>query len=168
MREIFYRHEGGAVPPTLQKVPFLHEFEGDHLDAILTNMVVLECEKGDVIIEEGDDSKYFCILLKGAVDITKGGERVAHLYGAGEMLGELALLSGERRTASVVAAGHAFCLKVEPSFLDDLSAVGRKAFYAVIYRFATKLLGERLDACSRRVAELEDELRQIREGKFKL
>ncbi len=168
MREIYYRHEGGALPPTLQRVPFLQEFEGELLDKVLANMVVLECERGDVIIKEGDDSKYFCILLKGSIDVTKGGERVAHIEGAGEVVGELALLNDENRSASVVAATHAFCLRVEPGFLEDLSDSGRHAFYAILYRFVTGLLSERLDACSKRLAAREDELRQIREGKFKL
>lgn len=168
MREIHYQHEGGALPPTLQSVPFLQQLDGEMLDKVLTNTVVLECERGDVIIQEGDDSNYFCILLKGTVDVTKGSERVARIDGAGEMLGELALLNGENRSASVVAATHAFCLRVEPKFLSELSDTGRHAFYAVLYRFVAGLLSERLDACSKRLATREDELRQIREGKFKL
>ena len=168
MREIIYRHCGGELPPTLQKVPFLRALEGQQAIDLLDNTVVLECEKGDVIIEEGDDSKYFCILLRGVVDVVKDGSRVARIDGAGEIIGELALLNDEKRSASVVAAGHVFCLRVEPGFLDKLSEPQRHAFYAVLYRFVAGLLGERLDACTKKLAEREDELRQYREGKFKL
>ena len=168
MREIHYRHQEGMLPPTLQSVPFLQALDGEMLDKVLGNTVIIECERGDVIIKEGDDSNYFCILLKGTVDVTKGGERVARLDGAGEMLGELALLNGENRSASVVAATHAFCLRVEPEFLKELPDASRNAFYAILYRFVAGLLSERLDSCSKRLAEREDELRQIREGKFKL
>lgn len=62
---------------------------------------------GSAIVTEGDPGDRFYILLDGAVDIEREGERepLAHLE-PGEFFGETALLLDTPRTASVVAAEH--------------------------------------------------------------
>jgi len=155
MREIRYNHVPGKVPPTLESVPFLQGLDSNIVDKVLADSILLECDKGDVIITEGDTSRFFCILLKGAVDIQKGGKSVARVDGAGEMLGELALLSDHARSATVIADNHVYCLKVEPTFLERFKDADRNAFYAMLFRFVAQILGERLEQSDKRVAQLE-------------
>ena len=161
MREIQYHHEAGSLPPSLQQVPFLRGLKETLLDKLLSEAVLLECEPGDAVISEGDDSKFFCILLKGAMDVVKDGEKVSRISEAGEILGELALVNDSRRSASVVAATHSFCLKIEPEFLDGLNDAERNGFFAKLYQFVTRLLGERLEESTKRIAELEHQVQQL-------
>ena len=158
MREIPYNHEKGAIPPSLRKIDFLSNIDDSALDEILNHSSILECSAGETIFHEGDTSKEFYILLKGSVQITKSGKHVAAVEASGELLGELSSLLQQERSATVTAAGHAFLLKVNPSFLYDLSDTQRTAYYAVLYRFLAKVLAERLAETSARVAELEKEL----------
>ena len=109
MREIQYRHESGSLPPSLQQVPFLRGLKVEVLDKLLSGAVLLECEAGDAVISEGDESKFFCILLKGTMDVVKDGERVTRIGEPGEVVGELALVNDCRRCASFVAATLSFC-----------------------------------------------------------
>ena len=99
MREYRYRHESGQLPPSLEEVPLLSGLEDSMIDTLLSDAVLLECNPGETIISEGDDSKFFCILLRGTVDITKDGEKVAQLAQAGEIVGELALATENTRSA---------------------------------------------------------------------
>jgi len=161
MREIQYHHESGSLPPSLQQVPFLSGLKATLLDKLLSQAVLLECNPSDTLISEGDESKFFCILLKGAMDVVKDGEKVTRISELGEILGELALVNDSRRSASVVAATHSFCLKIEPEFLDGLSDAERNGFFAKLYQFVTKLLGERLEESSKRIAELEQQVHEL-------
>lgn len=161
MREIQYRHESGSLPPTLQQVPFLRGLKMEVLDKLLSGAVLLECEAGDAVISEGDESKFFCILLKGAMDVVKDGEKVTRIGEPGEILGELALVNDSRRSASIVAAAHWSCLKIEPEFLDGLNDAEQNGFFAKLYQFVTKLLGERLEESSTRIAELEQQVHEL-------
>lgn len=161
MREIHYNHETGNLPPSLEKVPFLQGMGDSIIDKLLGEAVLLECDPGDTIVEENDETQFFCILLKGAVKIMKDGKEVSRLSDFGEMLGEMALATEHGRSASMIAASHVFCLKVEPEFLDDLSEADRNGFFAQLYRFVVKLLGERLEESSQRIASLEERLREF-------
>ncbi|MCJ7710048.1 MAG: MFS transporter [Chloroflexi bacterium] len=71
---------------------------------------------GDVLIREGDQGDHYYILESGRLRVTKGGEFLRNTDGPGEGLGEIALLHGVRRTASVTA--------VEPCVLLTLERAG--------------------------------------------
>ena len=58
---------------------------------------------GDVIIREGDPGHELFLVSDGAVRVERAGGEVARL-GPGEFFGELALMSGQPRNATVVAA----------------------------------------------------------------
>jgi putative ABC transport system ATP-binding protein len=58
---------------------------------------------GEVIIREGDIGEELFLIADGEVQVEQEGHEVARL-GAGEFFGELALMSGKPRNATVVAA----------------------------------------------------------------
>jgi hypothetical protein len=84
-----------------------------HLQAIRANI-------GDVIVREGEPADRFYIITSGRVDVLRGKRAVARL-GPGEYFGEIGLLGGEPRVATVRA--------VEPT---ELLALDRGAFASVI------------------------------------
>ncbi len=57
---------------------------------------------GDAVIREGEVGHELFLISDGEVKVDRSGQEVARL-GPGEFFGELALLSGERRNASVIA-----------------------------------------------------------------
>jgi putative ABC transport system ATP-binding protein len=59
-------------------------------------------EAGDVIIREGDEGKELFLISEGEVEVMRDDHEVARL-GPADFFGEAALLSGERRNATVVA-----------------------------------------------------------------
>lgn len=168
MRIIPFNHEPGCLPPTLAKIPFLAQLEGKTLDGLLARSSVLEFLPGDIILKEGDHSDDFCILLKGAARVVKGTEEVARIDETGALIGELALLNGEARTATVEGLTHGFCLRVESGFLDRLAPDQRGFFFAALYRFVARLLGERLAECTAKLADCEKELSLLKSGPVRL
>jgi voltage-gated potassium channel len=62
----------------------------------------LEVDAGAVLASEGDFGHAFFAVEEGSADVLRGDERISGLV-AGDVFGEIALLSSGRRTASVVA-----------------------------------------------------------------
>lgn len=89
----------------LQRVPLFGSLSGDELDAIARSTTILRLDEGQVLATEGARGAEMMILVSGTADVERGGERIATL-GDGDVVGELAVLASEPRTATVVATSE--------------------------------------------------------------
>ena len=165
MKEFAYIHEEGTLPAPLDRVAFFESFKGRHLNDILYSSYFIQADPGDVIIKEGADDSRIFILLAGALEVTKNGEFIARLETTGEIFGEQAAVSDEKRTASVSAKANTLCLVIDQPFLRELKPEeGNASYYAALYGFISRVLAARLKKSSELIARLEKELE---EGKLK-
>ncbi len=79
----------------------------ESLPAYLVNPDVEVYMDGDDIIHQGNKDIDFFKLLQGTVMVVKDGKRIADIKEPGEYFGEMSAISGEPRTASIVARGKA-------------------------------------------------------------
>jgi CRP-like cAMP-binding protein len=75
---------------------------------------------GREIVHEGNAGHECYVVLKGKADVERGGKQIA-TFGPGDHFGELALLDGGPRTASVVAQTDM-----------DLLVLGQREFLALL------------------------------------
>jgi len=79
----------------------------ESLPAYLVNPDVENYEDGDIVIREGNTDIDFFKLIRGALMVIKGGKKIAELTEPGEYFGEMAAISGEQRTATIISQGEA-------------------------------------------------------------
>lgn len=92
----------------------------ESLPAYLLNPDVEEYEDGDVIIREGNTDIDFFKLIRGALTVIKGGKKIAELTEPGEYFGEMAAISGEKRTATIVSQGRSTIKRFPGDKLDEV------------------------------------------------
>lgn len=103
----------------LRGVDVLKVLPEDDIKALALRLVRRAYMGGDSIIREGDKGNELFILEQGAVRIVAAGKEVASL-GAGAFFGEMSLLTGEARKATVVASGTVSALVVGFSAVNAL------------------------------------------------
>ena len=162
MNEYPLNYQGGNMPDSIAAIPFLQNLPADLAQELLSNTTILDCETGDVIIEEGTFGDSMLFLLKGKILIEKEGTLIGATEKEGDMLGELAVLRHGQRTATLIAATHVYCLKTNSDFIDRLSPETESAYYAVLYRFLAELLARRLDEATLKLARAEQMLADAR------
>jgi type IV pilus assembly protein PilB len=94
----------------------------ESLPAYLVNPDVEKYEDGDVIIREGNTDLDFFKLLRGGLSVVKNGKKIAELTEPGEYFGEMAVLSGEARNASIVSLGRSAIKRYPGDKLDEIIA----------------------------------------------
>jgi CRP-like cAMP-binding protein len=90
----------------LAALPLLDGAPDDQIDALAACMTPATARPGEVLGREGEPGQVFWLLLEGRVEVTtrvSSGPRLLARAGPGAILGELALLRGQPRTASVTA-----------------------------------------------------------------
>src|SRR5207248_2090693 len=106
-------------PRRLRMVPIFAGISPGTLAGIARSFQVAGAEAGAVLITEGDPADRFFILVRGRVEILKGGRAVAMLSD-GDHFGEIALLDNTLRTATVRAATHCIYATLQRADLENL------------------------------------------------
>jgi len=107
------------VMEVLKKVAFLVDLDNDLLIKIADALTTVSFQKGDRIINKGDEGEVFYILKEGRVKVHDIGfgdsQYVDQVLGPGEFFGERALLTGDPRLANITAevASVTLCLSRE-------------------------------------------------------
>ncbi len=95
----------------LARVPLFAGCPDEDLRDIAALAHIVSFEDGAVIVPEGEEGLGFYLLLSGEAVVLQEGAEVNRL-GSGQFFGEIALLEGTPRTASVVAVGRTVCLGI--------------------------------------------------------
>ena len=126
----------------LVSVPLLGHCSKRELRAIAGIADEIELSQGYVLCREGEAGLQCFFLLEGEVEVRRGGRRIAKL-GAGDVVGEMALLSLSPRIATVTALTPLRALVVTSgTFLDLLDAS------PAIQAKVTRSLADRIAAAS--------------------
>lgn len=121
------------------KVPF---FESLTDDAFLKIAQMAECTAVDehtVVFREGDVADRFYMIVHGDVMVqttTSDGNEVARVLGPGSVFGEVALMTGSPRTATVTTASRCVFLTLErAAFLTEFGNENSQAATALRINF---------------------------------
>lgn len=86
----------------LAQVPIFADCSKRQLQQVAAATIELTVEPGKVLVREGEPGHECFVLVDGTATVTRGGEKIATIA-AGDVVGELAPLTGGPRTATVTA-----------------------------------------------------------------
>ena len=93
----------------LQQVPLFEGLERRELDQIAQTLKERTFPAGHTVATEGEQGVGFFVIEEGEANVTIGGEPRGRL-GPGDYFGEVALIAGTDRTATVTADTELRCL----------------------------------------------------------
>jgi CRP-like cAMP-binding protein len=123
------------------------------IDALVAASQPRQLSRGEVLVNEGDDDREIFLVVSGVlrtVRHTRNGHEVWYAdVKAGDLTGDMAALTGGRRTSSVVAKGACVVAAVKQDAF--LQIANRHADFAVAI---ARMLAFRLQTTSKHLAEL--------------
>ena len=81
-------------------MPLFASLSPDELDALAGRFEERQVKAGTYLTTEGASGYTFFVIENGAVDVEQNGT-VVNTLGSGDFFGEAAIMSGERRNATV-------------------------------------------------------------------
>ncbi len=129
----------------LMMIPALKNFETSNLSKLLRLSKIRQYDSDEVIIQEGAKDQWLYFLLSGKMRVEKEGIQIATIDKIGEVFGEMSILDGLDRSASVVAECPTVCLAVDATAKSRLPGENaRTEFLLLLYQILAEFLSTRL------------------------
>ena len=146
----------------LREIPTLGTFSEEELKGLLELSRIRKYEPGELILEEGFFDAWIYFLVSGKVKIVKHGEDLSILQRTGDIFGEMSIIDGSPRSASVYAVDETVCLATDASYIDRLSDNDRVAFCYILYRIFSEILADRLRLTTEELIKEKEENKKLR------
>ena len=97
----------------LKGVPLFAHCTNGQIAFIATQVEDMDFPAGRVLCREGKSGSDFFVLLSGSADVSRKGKRITRMS-PGDFFGEIALVDGGPRTATVTTSTPSRCLVLGP------------------------------------------------------
>lgn len=126
----------------LRKIPMLAKLEASKLKLLAFTSEILTFEDNDIVFHVGDAADCAFVIMEGAVDIltdTENGPIVELTLQQNQLFGELALLNGAPRNATLRAQGKIKIMKITADMFLTLLTENSAMALDVIRQISNKL-----------------------------
>src|SRR5262249_41248913 len=131
-----------SLQDVLSTVPIFSFLGKDEIAAVGSLFVESIHQKGEYICREGEEGSTFHIILDGELEVFVGQDdsaRVVSILKKGDFFGEMVLLQGGRRTASVIVTRRAHLVTLDRASFNSLFMKNPKAL-----EYFTRVLCKRI------------------------
>lgn len=123
--EIVHQREVLLRVKTLRRVELFSQLNDAELKALAERLRYSPFAKGNVIARQGDEkSHWLYIIINGEaevyVDLPNGKRRTVSALSRGNFFGEMGLLTGAPRSASVIARTDVECYRIDKDVVEEL------------------------------------------------
>lgn len=135
--EPFQRHIDRRIDVAglLRRMPFFAAFEAGALATLARDGHQRDFPAQGVVVREGDPGSSLFVVIEGVLDVTKKvagrPERRLGRLVPGEIFGEMSLLTGADRSATVTAATRAVLLEIDKRQIEPMLATHPEAIAAL-------------------------------------
>ena len=140
----------------LQASTLFSSFEREALIEIITSTELRSYEEGDVIVTEGEEGSSLFLVVGGTVAVftrTEDGSNVSLAeLGPGDFFGEVSLLTGKPRTATIKARNEVTAIELESGSVDRI-AEGHPEVRQVLEDFYERRAKDTVEAVIKRIRE---------------
>ena len=119
------REESAMILGKLAKVEIVRSLPPQEMEDVLMCVQPLAVRKGETIFKQGESGDALYLIDDGGVNIVSGNDsagrnNILAELGPGQSFGEMALLTGEPRSATAVATLNTSLLKIDKEHFDEL------------------------------------------------
>lgn len=158
MKETAYIGDNVKLIGQLKKIEQLKGFSDTDLRSFLQLAKLREYEAGEFIIQEGEFDCWIYFLINGKLEIIKKDKIITRLQNPGDLFGEMGVISGSPRSATVRAADtKTLVLGVDSSTVDRKLREKDHSLAHTVNRMFADILAARLRRVTEENIKLMDE-----------
>jgi len=164
MKEIVFGRNDDRLIHILRKLKKFEKFSDEDLQTFQQLARIRECMAGEVLIREGEYDSWVYFLIIGVLEIVKGDKVIGTLDRSGDIFGEMGVIDGSPRSASVRALENSLVLGLDAALLDRTMKTSEVFFSYSIYRLFSEVLAKRLRETTEENTRLRGELSKLKKN----
>lgn len=162
MRETEYLQENEKVLKLLKRIEKFKGFSEDDIRSFLSIAKLREYDPGEDIINRGDKDSWVYFLISGEVKVTRENKTLGVLNRSGDLFGEMGVIDGSPRSASVWSVSKAMVLAIDCSSLTaGKPDTNELAFRYTLYRLFSEVLADRLRITTEEASKLKKDVMRL-------
>ena len=165
MIESDYLENNEEIIRKMRNMPELDIFSEKDLEGLMKLSKIRQYNPGEIILEEGGYDCWIYYLISGKVRVMKDGEEIRVLQRTGDIFGEMGVIDGAARSATVIAVKKTSCLATDTSYIDRLTGDNKIAFGYMLYKLFSEILANRLRLTTEELIKTRERLTLIKLAK---
>lgn len=163
MKESDYLAESKKAFALLRKIDRFQQLTADETRSFLRIGKFREYEQGEEIVRKGEVDSWAYFLITGEAKIVKDSKILAVLRRSGDLFGEMAVIDGSPRTATIWAQTKCLVLGVDCSLMDKPPKANELAFQYTLFRLFSEVLAARLKDTTDELVRLKTENKKLQD-----
>lgn len=132
------------VAKEIKGYSFFKSFNQDLLLQVSAMVHSVDFKEGDYLLKEGQPNDSLLFLRKGKVEVSLGGEIITTLDSAGEVFGEMSVITSNPASTTVKALSVVECFAIRSEDFAHVHPKDKDHFQALLYQIYCFILTERL------------------------
>jgi len=154
MQEREFDPSNTEILEQFRRIPAFSQLDEEQIQAVVGLSKMRKYETGEVVIREGDFDHRVFFLVHGELSITHRGVEVNTIRRLGDVFGEMGIIDGSPRSATITAVAPSLCVAVDAAILERLDEKNRCVVQAIFYRIFCEILAVRLREMDEKLAQL--------------
>ncbi len=158
----------GDIFKELKTFPFFNSFQDPLLMQIATITEAKEYGSHFELLCAGQKNDSLFFLRSGAIEVVVQGEVVTRLQNAGEVLGEMSVLSGRPVSATIRTTSPSTFFVINPDLLAHVQPKDREKFLFLMYQIYVVIVADRLTKTNEKAKMFESSNRKLEKAQQEL
>jgi len=153
MKEIKFDPSNAEIIAQMRCIPTMSSLADGLVAEVVRMSKIRKYEKGEVVILEGSSDPWIYFLVHGELEVNHQGVALHTLNRFGDMFGEMGLIDGGPRSATVKACTPALCLALDATLFNRMEESNRIALKNAFNQTIAENMAERLREANKKVAD---------------
>jgi len=162
MKEVPFDPANSDIMDRLRNVPAFDALPDSHIREAMKAASIRRYDAGETIISEGEFDNQVFFLIFGNLEITVQGNVVGNLKRLGDVFGEMGIIDGSPRSASILASRTSLVVAMNDTAIGAMGDTSKIFTQAVMYRVFSEVLAVRLREANSMIIELNTELESLK------
>ena len=160
MREVPFDPENDDLMERLRNVPAFNALPDELIRQAMKAASIRRYSAEEILIQEDEFDNQVFFLIFGELDVSVKGDTVGSLKRLGDVFGEMGIIDGSPRSATITARRTSLVVSLDDSAIGTLGDASKIFTQAVMYRVFAEVLAARLRDANQTIADLRSKLNE--------